>query len=709
MAKPHFSAVIFDMDGVVTDTARVHADAWKHLFDDFLRQQAEAQEAPFVPFSFEDDYLQFVDGKTRYQGVDSFLKSRKIQIPFGSEGDAESQTTVCGLGNKKDLLFNRRLDEKGVVIFPSTVQLIETLRFAGVKCAVVSSSKNCRKVLAAANLMDRFEVVVDGSDAGRLGLRSKPSPDMFHKAAQILGVAPQSCVVVEDALSGVQAGKDGNFGCVIGIDRHGNGEEFRKTGADLVVTDLSEISFDPKNFSFAKQRPVSSWRFSIRQSKIYHRLPSKLKDPINLILSEDFLRGSLGSFILRAGGTALRFLAGVVIARFLGASSYGYYAYAVTWLVVLAVPAMLGMDHILVRFIPWYDEKKDPGSCKGLILFTWLSGFAFALLVSVISILIVRTVSDVSPDAKLCMSVTLIAIPLVVLCQMQQTMMRGFNKTVIGQFPEHFFYPLVLLLSVLLFRYLLPTFGFKTAATINLMSWFVGAAVGVVMLYLYVPNPVRKAVASFAEVKQWLAMVPSLLFMNFAYQIMNRAPILLLGIMGTSKDVGIYSVSSKGAEFAEFFFGVVTLAGAPIFSSLYAKNDKEQMQRFMTMVTRTIFWVSLPAVAVMLIWTAPFLRLFGKEFTEGITVMRLTLSSYFLASLFGFVEVALVISGHQKDLTKLFGLAAALNVAFSLILIPRWGIVGAAVASSISILVLKILLARGVYKNIGILSLPIEL
>ena len=236
-----FDLVIFDLDGVVTSTAKVHAAAWKQMFDDYLKKRIRSAEN-FQPFDIERDYRRYVDGKPRYAGVQSFLKSRSITLDYGSPKNSPDQETICGLGNRKNQIFHVLLKEKGVEVYDSTVDLIYILKAHGIKTAVVSSSKNCSTVLEAAGITDLFDVQVDGVLSDLLGLEGKPAPDIFLEAARRLQVDPGRAVVVEDAQAGVAAGRSGNFGCVIGVDRVGQREALMKSGADAVVSDLGEIA-----------------------------------------------------------------------------------------------------------------------------------------------------------------------------------------------------------------------------------------------------------------------------------------------------------------------------------------------------------------------------------------------------------------------------------------------------------------------------------
>jgi beta-phosphoglucomutase family hydrolase len=241
IAWGRYDAVLFDLDGVLTDTAGVHADCWKRTFDEFLSRRADRTGESFHPFDIGSDYRLYVDGKRRYDGVRDFLHSRGIDLPEGSPEDPPAAETVCGVGNRKNVLVNQALEEGGVVVYPGSLALVRALRDAGVKTAVVSSSANCATVLRAAEIEDLFEVRVDGKVAAELGLPGKPAPDTFLEAARELGAEVKRTVVVEDAISGVQAGRNGGFGLVVGVARHDEPGVLRREGADVVVSDLGEL------------------------------------------------------------------------------------------------------------------------------------------------------------------------------------------------------------------------------------------------------------------------------------------------------------------------------------------------------------------------------------------------------------------------------------------------------------------------------------
>ncbi len=240
--KPHvFKAVILDLDGVITQTAEVHARAWKATFDELLERHSRETGTNQPPFDLVTDYREYVDGKPRYDGVRSFLRSRQIELPKGDPSDGPDRRTVCGVGNRKNELFKEIIERDGADVYEDAVAQIGHWEKDGLKLGVMSSSRNCRPILRAAKLLDRFETIVDGNDIARLGLRGKPEPDPFLQAAKQLGVEPWQAIVVEDAISGVASGRAGHFGLVVGVDRHNVADELRDAGADRVVRDLREL------------------------------------------------------------------------------------------------------------------------------------------------------------------------------------------------------------------------------------------------------------------------------------------------------------------------------------------------------------------------------------------------------------------------------------------------------------------------------------
>ncbi len=236
-----YGAVLFDLDGVLTSTAKIHASCWKEMFDAYLRVRAQETGQRFTAFDIVHDYKQYVDGKPRYDGVRSFLASRGIRLSEGSPEGPPDWETVCGLGNHKNELVETMIRRSGVDVYPDALLLIRRLQEGGIPLAVVSSSKSCRTVLEAAQITDLFETIIDGTTAQRLQLPGKPAPDTFVKAAEMLGEPPSRAAVIEDAISGVRAGRSGGFGLVVGVCRAGDSAPLLQSGADVVVSDLAQL------------------------------------------------------------------------------------------------------------------------------------------------------------------------------------------------------------------------------------------------------------------------------------------------------------------------------------------------------------------------------------------------------------------------------------------------------------------------------------
>lgn len=239
--RERIRACLFDLDGVLTDTASVHRKAWKKMFDAYLEERAQRDGEPFVPFDAEDDYQTYVDGKKRDDGVRSFLESRGITLRDGDPDDAPDQETISGLGNRKNELFQQTLRSEGVEVFEGSRRYLEAVRAEGLSVAVVSSSANTMEVLNITGLAEFVDVRVDGVTLREENIAGKPAPDSFLRAAELLDTPAKEAAVFEDALAGVAAGRAGDFGMVIGVDRVGQAEALRRNGADIVVADLSEL------------------------------------------------------------------------------------------------------------------------------------------------------------------------------------------------------------------------------------------------------------------------------------------------------------------------------------------------------------------------------------------------------------------------------------------------------------------------------------
>jgi beta-phosphoglucomutase family hydrolase len=292
---------ILDLDGVITQTARIHFRAWKDTFDDFLVKRAEKEGIDFLPFKMED-YLKTVDGKPRYQGVRSFLESRDIALPYGEPTDSPEEESICGIGNRKNEQFRAIIARDGAEVFDSTVRFMKELKAEGVRLGVASSSNNCRYILETSGLIDLFETVVGGIVSKELGLKGKPEPDIFLVAAENIGVAASRCLMVEDALSGVEAGRNGNFGLVVGVDRHDNGAALRTHGADIVVSDLKELSVEDVRSWFSTGIVEDAWQLRYEE---FEPGEEKLRESLTTVGNGHF--GTRGCFEMERADEAIHY------------------------------------------------------------------------------------------------------------------------------------------------------------------------------------------------------------------------------------------------------------------------------------------------------------------------------------------------------------------------------------------------------------------
>lgn len=418
------------------------------------------------------------------------------------------------------------------------------------------------------------------------------------------------------------------------------------------------------------------------------------------------LRGSVGSLVLRACSFGLRLLLAVVLARLLGVSDYGIYAYAVTWLGLLTIPAMLGLDQVLLRYVAAYEQTRSWPALKGLLHFSGTLALGATAIVSLVSIGVVAIFSPADGEFRTTMWITIGLLPIVVLAQLRQASLRGLDRPVAAQIPENIVYPvLLILLGAGAFLLKGTTLKVPHVALANAGAWVGAFLVGTVLLVRSMPEPVRASHRAYDR-PAWLTMVLPLLLSAGAYQVLSRADVLILGALGSNRDVGLYVVASRGAEAMLFMCSAITLAGVSLFSGIYVTGDREELQRFTALATRTIFWSSLPVYVLLMVLAPSVQRLFGAEFVAGAGVMRILLTTFFLSSLGGFVDPMLIMAGHQRDVALVMGIAAAVNVGLSCVLIPSYGKLGAAIASGTSLMLLKGTLTLVLYKRVGIVAFP---
>jgi HAD superfamily hydrolase (TIGR01509 family) len=292
MKKFNFKAAIFDLDGILTKTATVHSRAWELTFNEFLKKHSTENNEEYKPFTYENDYLPYVDGKPRYEGVKSFLESRNISIPFGESNDSQDKITCCGIGNRKNHHFRYIIDTDGVDIFPSSLELIKEMRAEGIKLGVASSSKNCKYILKTTGLIENFSSVLGGTLSSELHLHGKPAPDIFEIASKAMGFEPHEAIMFEDAIVGVQAGRNSDFALVIGVARENNAESLKQNGADVVVEDLEELNLEKINNLINEKKESDLWTLSY---KSFISAEEKLRETLTTI-GNGYL-GTRGSFV----------------------------------------------------------------------------------------------------------------------------------------------------------------------------------------------------------------------------------------------------------------------------------------------------------------------------------------------------------------------------------------------------------------------------
>jgi len=422
--------------------------------------------------------------------------------------------------------------------------------------------------------------------------------------------------------------------------------------------------------------------------------------------TQTLLRGSVGSLIMRACSIGIRMLVSILLARLLGASGYGVYAYAVVLLGFLSIPTTLGLDHVLLRYVSAYKETRSWSALKGLLRFSATLATGAAVSVTLVSLAIIALLPGIEWNLRATMLITLALTPIVVLTSLRQASLRGLDHPVLALVPEGILNPVVLLMVVggayfLMGGHLRP----PHVALANATGWVVAFAIGTLFLLRKLTEPVRVSTPTYEKTK-WMAMVPPLIFIGGAYFVVSRGEVVVLGALGTSRDVGLYTIASRGAELMLFMYDAMTLAGASLFSAIYATGDMKELQRYTSLVTKSILWISLPVYLGFMVIAPWFLGLFGAEFVEGVGALRVLATTYFLSSVGGFVIIMLYMTGHQRDVAIVMGIIAVGNVALSFLLIPRLGVMGAAIASGTSLVLLKGTLVFLLYKRVGIISLP---
>lgn len=417
-------------------------------------------------------------------------------------------------------------------------------------------------------------------------------------------------------------------------------------------------------------------------------------------------QGSAGSLVLRVTGFGLRFLAAVVLARLLGVSNYGWYAYAISWLAFLVIPTTLGLDQVLLRFVPAYHEAGRWPQLKGILRFAFWRATTVSMVVAAVAVGIAYSLPGIGPSERAVLAGALALLPITVLAQIRQASLRALDRPVLAQIPENLLYPATLVALAWAMAAALPG-GLTTlgAMLANAGAWSLAFLVGTAFVVQRLPAAFRE-MASSPQSAEWTAMMPALVLVGLAFHLVTRADVLVLGLVGTPRDVGLYTAASRGGESLLLVYDAVTLAGASLFSALYARGDRREVQRFTSLACRIVLWGTLPIYAALMVAAPWFLGLFGAEFVAGAGVMRILLTAYLLSSLSGFVIVMLYVAGHQRDVAIAVGLLVPVALALDLTLIPRFGPTGAAVAAGVSLVLMKGTLVAVLYRRTGVLSLP---
>lgn len=425
-------------------------------------------------------------------------------------------------------------------------------------------------------------------------------------------------------------------------------------------------------------------------------------------IKSSLFKGTIASVAVRASGHVLRFLLGVLLARVLGAESFGMYSFAIAVVSLISIPGMLGMDHITIRFLGEYFENKRLGLVRGMVEISQRLVFVAGIVVSVLAAAFFLIAQDEtrSPTAMTVILLALATVPLVVASQTRQALCRGLHRPVLAQIPENLIYPGTLALFFLAGVYWMGAHENVFAASIaNILAWGVAWIAGLWLLHRAFP-PALKEHSRENELKKWLAMTPGVVMASGAFLVLTRTDVLVLDAFYTPREVGLYVAAARGAELSQFLYEAATLAGTSMFASLYAAGDRAKVAHFIVSVSRIIFWGSLPIVVVFLVFSEMILGIFGAEYVEASTAFRVLTLAYYISGIGGFVIPMMYIVGRQRELAVTIWAFAALNLVLCLVLVPSFGTTGAACAFGVSLIGLKFTLMIRLYVTERIVCLP---
>jgi len=416
-------------------------------------------------------------------------------------------------------------------------------------------------------------------------------------------------------------------------------------------------------------------------------------------------RGSTGSFALKTASTGLAFIISVLLARFLGATGYGAYAFAIAWTHLLGIPAMLGMENLLVHYLAAYRAQSEWGLMRGLLRWVNRKVLMVSLGVALLAAIISWALSE-NLDRQMLVSfwIALISVPLLSQLLIRKATMQGLQRVVQGQLPEALIRPVLFIALVIgAYFYLDKDLSAPWIVGVNVIAMGVALMVGIWLLSKYIPPSVSDATPAY-QTLDWLRSAMPLLLMSCMTTIISRVDVVILGTMAGAEAAGLYHVAKRGAELIPFVLISVNAALAPTIASLYAKGEMEQLQRVVTKTARIILLFSLPPALALILFGHWFLLLFGAKFTGGNVALAILSSGQLINAAMGSVGLLLILTGHGRDAVLGIGIGAASNVILNLMLIPRWGIEGAATAAAVSIILWNLLLATSVYRRIGINS-----
>jgi O-antigen/teichoic acid export membrane protein len=418
--------------------------------------------------------------------------------------------------------------------------------------------------------------------------------------------------------------------------------------------------------------------------------------------------GASGSVILRAFGNLLRFFLAVTLARMLGPEIFGMYSYAIAIVALVSIIGILGMDQIPSRFLGDYLENKEWGLVKGLVNSSQQMVLIASILITLVAGLFIyiypRNLSDTE---VLSILIILGSVPLVALSQTRQALCRGMHHPILAQIPENIIYPSLIIILIFFYRHIYPVSDLNliTVSLINIFSWAAVWLIGLALLRISIPSLVKLANPK-NERRRWISMTPAIILSTGSYIILSKSDIIILQALATSKDMGIYVAAARGSELIQFMYEAVTLAGVSIFSSLYAINNQEKITAFISLVSRYIFFGTLP-VYVFFIYSAEWLLgFFGPEYVEGYQVFYILTTSYFISSIGGIVIPMMYVIGRQKEAAFIILVYALINIILSLVLVNYFGAVGAAWSFGASLIFMKATFMFRLYKIKGYICLP---